>query len=489
MSAAATPARRLLALLEEERSLETRPAEEIHADLAALGVDPDGPIRLARRMAERGPDPAAALLDAVIEDEVAEADIAAVESADIDQIRARLQTGTVAAVTAEAQRRAGTQTNVVGIHRRRRGAVWAWTGSIVGMAACALIVVAVWWPSSDLAPSPSVMLVERAAPESPAAERIAAGRSPEATADFADPDPSEQPAPGPAVAPSGDDRARLEGGLGAAVTPPPELTAAAPQPAMRALSEEPVRPQLRSRIAPGADMPAEADAAGRTEAEDAMGSAGIAPRAAIPLAIEDLDESFDPPLPPLPPSTPAERRSLGDLALEMPTEAGAESAATTPSRVEIPSIEDLIVSFSSGSAGSMRGLRVDVGPPGPVLSPEVAELPYVVADLALFVPWQPDLGEIREAALLVMADDALQNGIGDWPGAVLGRRADALRIADGMVIHALMTLRSGGSDRDTILVRKQTTSPPLADESLRPLLVHWFGNHASAFALIRLPDR
>ena len=499
MSAAATPARRLLALLEDERSLETRPGDEIRADLAALGIDPDGPIRLARRLAERGPDPAATLLDAVIEDEAAEADIAAVESADIDQIRARLQTGTIATVTAEAQRRAGMQSNVVGI-KRRRSAVWAWTGSIVGMAACALIVVAVWWPSSDLAPVPAAIVVERAVPESSAVGRIAPDRSPDAsaaaslaagpvgapeaaspnaTADVADPDPSEPPAPERP-------EARSEGRLGAAATPTPDSTAAASQPAMRALSEEPVQPQLRSRIAPGADMPAEADAAGRTEAEDAMGAAGIVPRGAIPPATEDLDESV---VPPLPPSTPAERRPLGDRAMELPSETGAQSAATTPTRVEIPSIEDLIASYSGGSAGAMRGIRMDVGPPGSVRSPEVADLPYVVADLALFVPWEPDLGEIRMDALLVMVDDALQNGIGDWPGAVLGRRADALRMADGMAIHALMTLRSGASDRDTILVRKQTTLPPLADESLRPLLVHWFGDRASEFALIMLPDR
>ncbi len=476
MSAAATPARRLLALLEEERSLETRPGDEVRADLAALGIDLDGPVRLARRMAERGPDPAATLLDAVIEDEAAEADIAAVEAADIDQIRARLQTGTVAAVTAEAQRRAGAQSNVVGIDRRRRGAVWAWTGSIVGMAACALIVVAVWWPSSDPVPSPAAVMVERFAPESPAVGRMAAERSPDAsaaaslaagpigapeaaspdaTADVADPDSLEPPAPEQPVAPSRDDLAGMESRLGAAATPSP-------------------------------DMPVEADAAGRTEAEGAMGSAGIATSEAIPLAIEDIDDSF---VPPPPPSTPAERRPLGDLAMEMPAETGAESAATTPTRVEIPSIEDLIASLPGGSAGSMRGLRVDDGPPAAVRSQEVADLPHVVADLALFVPWEPDLGQIRKDAVLVMADDALQNGIGDWPGAVLGRRADALRIADGMAIQALMTLRSGGSDRDTILVRNQSALPPLADESLRPLLVRWFGDRASDFALISLPDR
>jgi len=501
MSAAATPARRLLALLEEERSLETRPGDEIRADLAVLGIDPDGPVRLARRLAERGPNPAATLLDAVIEDEAAEADIAAVESADIDQVRARLQTGTVATVTAEAQLRAGTQSNVVGIGRRRRSAVWAWTGSIVGMAACALIVVAVWWPSPDLAPLPAATVVERAAPESLAVGRIAAERSPDAsaaaglasgpigepeaappdaTADVVASDPSEPPAAERIAAPSADDRARSEDRLGVAAIPTPDSASVASQPAVRDLSEEPGRPQLRSRIAPGPAVPAEADA------EDSVGSAGAARREAIPVPIEDLDESFVP-LPP--PSTPAARRPLGGLAVEMPTETGAESAATTPTRVEIPSIEQLAESLPRGSAGSMRGLRVDVAPPGSVQSPEVADLPYVVADLALFVPWEPDLDEIRMDALLVMVDDALQNGIGDWPGAVLGRRADALRIADGMAIHALMTLRSGASDRDAILVWKQTALPPLADESLRPLLVHWFGDRASDFALITLPDR
>jgi hypothetical protein len=44
-------AARLLALLEDERAIETRPIEEIEAELRLLGIDPSSSIKRARSLA------------------------------------------------------------------------------------------------------------------------------------------------------------------------------------------------------------------------------------------------------------------------------------------------------------------------------------------------------------------------------------------------------------------------------------------------------
>lgn len=491
MSAAVTPARRLLALLAEESSLETRPRDGIDADLAALGIDSAGTIRLARRVAEQNPGPATALLGAMIEDESAEAEIAALESADIEDVRSRLQAGTVASVTAEAQRRAGKQSNVVGISRPRRGAVWAWTGSLVGMAACALIVVAVWWPPSELLSSPEVLeavvsapvLAERRAASSDSAPLLADGSAPSNTPpgafDAAPPAPEPEaaamdatPEPSPmeslAVAPPSD-RERLQSPLSG-------------ETGNAALSRlGPVSPA--SEPEPG---PLE-EKLGEPEAErDAPGAGNVATVSPEDPAPTDSRATI---VPPLPPPTPAERQSLAnslaaDEATASAADVGEDSAA------EGASILPMTAAPTQDTAGARaenyRGRVVDPARPGRGLA-VLAESLRVV-DVLMVDPISADLQAILMPEAGIMQFDGNRADVGPSPGDISDRLAAARRTADGRPILALLTLQSAGIMFDAVLVRRDGGLPMPAG-SARLLLDHWFGDRAGEFALIALPPR
>ena len=140
MSTRPNPAERLLALLAGET--ETLPAEQVRGDLAALGIDPARSINLAKRLASSPPSPGAALLGALGAADEAEREIARIESADIEDVRRQIPEGAAAAIAAEARRKAGADSNVVGIQPRRRSRVLLWGGPLTGIAASILLVVA-----------------------------------------------------------------------------------------------------------------------------------------------------------------------------------------------------------------------------------------------------------------------------------------------------------------------------------------------------------
>ena len=339
-----TPARRLLAMLEEERSLETRPLDEILVDLEAHGVDAAGPIKLARRLAVSGASPATALLGAVIEDEAIEAEIAALEAAPIDDVRGQVDIGTVAAVAASATRQGGAQSNVVGL-RRRRSTTWAWAGSLVGMAACVLIVVAAWWPPSELmSPSPEIASIE----VRPARPDDSAG-APLATMEAARPESetSLSSQGGQALG-----RMTLEPGSpeGEADGVGHDREAAPASPASEERSQV---PEVASRIAD----PAEPSASASTSTSSGAGAPNpvivLNRQAPAPVAAdrapvradmpqpEVLGEAVDSPVPPLPTAKPGDGRLLADESIAGPAiENAAPDQAGPPAEVGEPAMSE-----------------------------------------------------------------------------------------------------------------------------------------------------
>ncbi len=508
MNSALTPARRLLAILEEEQALETRPLDEVLADLEAHGVDAAGPTRLARRLAEQGGSPAAALLGAVIEDEAAEAEIAALESADIDDVRGRLDVGTVAALAAEAERRAGKPSNVVGL-RRRRSPAWAWAGSLVGMAACALVVVAVWWPSADLrSPEPSVVAVEVA--------------------------------PAPADAPSV---------LEEAAAPPAAQgrmrTRTEPMPAITESEAPPDRePGLRNAAPVALDAPPDAGAAASAPAPPSVAD-GIAE--ADEARAATMGGAGQVAIAPPPPPTPAERqaangermtgpdaRDAGDWVEELQRAAEREDAGRGLSMEALPMLSsggpvfpvtdgvvypqafgwDLGEAWSDGAFPVLQQFPDDVGR-DPVIalaadpqSPDSALEGFAVSQplrpLPLNLGSQIALGVSNEAdsgrgslsllerftlGLYVMLADAELAATGPWSGDVANRLPEARRLVEGRPILALLTVRLGGVDVDTVLLVDDGGDPVAPDRLIRAPLARWFGDHAEDFAHIVLPIR
>jgi len=137
-----TPAERLLAMLEDEQAFESLPAEEIRADLDAVGLDPTRCVAFAKALAVGTESPGGQLLGAIDKAEDAEDEIARLESADIETVRAQFPEGTAAAVAAEARRQAGEESAVVAMKPRRRR-ILRWGGPVAGIAASVLLLVVV----------------------------------------------------------------------------------------------------------------------------------------------------------------------------------------------------------------------------------------------------------------------------------------------------------------------------------------------------------
>ena len=499
MSAATTPARRLLAILEDGAALETRPLEQVLADLEAHGVDPAGPTRLARRLAEQSSGPAAALLGAVLEDEAAEAEIAALESADLDGVRDRLQVGTVAAVAAEAQRRAGAQSNVVGL-RRRRSTAWAWAGSLVGMAACALIVVGVWWPpAEDFVPTPEMAAVEAAPPMADRAEEARSG-PPEATSSglnrLASPtflaDGVEGDADAASVSPVSPEPS----------PPPAELAGAAapPQPVPELRIE---RLEALPEAGVGSGTAGSAPAGrGDPEAQDALEallSAPPGPRAGLRVEsapVPEVEASVATETAPLsaaevapPPPRRPEWRAQTDAGLDdAPDVAAVEALAEAPEAEgagAVPTMPQAVMEaaqptseFRSGA--NERGLAVV-----PTTDPSAlaAGFPRIVELLPIDPLIAPSMGA------LTSVDARSERGLTTDSEGLSGRIADMREVAAGRHIVALATVEETGQTYDTVIVLRDPAAEVPASEEPDILLILLFGDRAEVFEQIRLPPR
>ncbi len=135
-------AHRLLALLVDERAIETEPIAEVRADLAALGLDPAHAIASARRLAAGAASAAVALLGRIAEAEESDDEIRRLEQADVAAVRRSLDGGTLVATIANAQRAAGRDSNVVGLRRRRtRRLLYGLCGVAAALAASLVLVV------------------------------------------------------------------------------------------------------------------------------------------------------------------------------------------------------------------------------------------------------------------------------------------------------------------------------------------------------------
>lgn len=152
--AADAPARRLLAALVDESSLEREPIDDVRADLAVLGIDPRRAVALSRRLAAQAAAPADRLLHGIAEAEAGDDELQRLEQADIAEIRRRLPTGTVASVFAEVQRTAGGGSNLVGLRRRRsRRLLYGMGGVTAALAASLVLYVGLSTPSLQFPPA------------------------------------------------------------------------------------------------------------------------------------------------------------------------------------------------------------------------------------------------------------------------------------------------------------------------------------------------
>ena len=149
------PARRLLALLQEEQAIETEPIAEVRADLAALGLDPARTVAAARRVAAGAASPAVALLGRIAEAEASDDEICRLEGADIASVRGSLDERATGAAIAKAQRAAGSNSNVVGLRRRRsRRLLYGLCGVAAALAASLVLVVGISGPQTFTLSSP-----------------------------------------------------------------------------------------------------------------------------------------------------------------------------------------------------------------------------------------------------------------------------------------------------------------------------------------------
>jgi hypothetical protein len=133
-------ARDLLARLTDEAGLESAPLDEVRADLARLGIDPERAVRFGRRLAEEAGSPAAGLLAKSLAAEDNERELAALENADIGAVRTEL-TGAAPLAAANVQRLAS---RIAQSAPQRRGSRRLWYGvggAITAVAASILIVV------------------------------------------------------------------------------------------------------------------------------------------------------------------------------------------------------------------------------------------------------------------------------------------------------------------------------------------------------------
>lgn len=143
MSMHPNPAERLLSMLEEAGAVEALPVAEVREELAVLGIDPARSIAFAKSLARDGDSPGGRLMGALLAGEEEDEEIARIESADIEDVRAHIPHAAAAAIAAEARRKAGIDDNLVGLDakRRKRRRLIVWGGPLAGIAASFLIVV------------------------------------------------------------------------------------------------------------------------------------------------------------------------------------------------------------------------------------------------------------------------------------------------------------------------------------------------------------
>lgn len=129
----------LAAAFDDADAIETRPIEEVRAELAALGVDPAVSIRLAEKLRSGGESPATRLLNKLERLDDVDAEIEAFETGDIDDLGTNLPTDQAELVqVSQSPGGASRRTGGAG-----RVSFLGWGGSLIGIAACLFLYIAV----------------------------------------------------------------------------------------------------------------------------------------------------------------------------------------------------------------------------------------------------------------------------------------------------------------------------------------------------------
>lgn len=155
-------ARDLLARLIDETELESAPLDEVRADLARLGIDPERATRFSRRLAAAASAPASDLLAKSLAAEDSDREISDLENADLDAVRAALSATTPLAA-ANAQRLASKAMSAAAPRGSSRRLWYGIGGAITALAASILIVVNL--STSDLAQPQMAMAPPEAWPD------------------------------------------------------------------------------------------------------------------------------------------------------------------------------------------------------------------------------------------------------------------------------------------------------------------------------------
>lgn len=427
-----TPAERLLAMLEDDASVETLPSREVRDGLAALGVDPARSISFARSLAGGGDSPGGRLMGALLAGEEEEDEIARIEAADIEEVKAQVAGGTAAAIAAEARRKAGLKDNVVGLaeKRRKRRRLIIWGGPLAGIAA-SFLLFAVFMGDAYFGTK-----------EMKIADYIAAERAETRAPEMPDPAKEGYSKPGPAGSLSDE---LLTQGL------PPELE--------------------RADRAKEKDF---ADAAPTPEGE----------------AFALNEPQAEPPAAEMKRVAPAEAENRLQKQ-EEPAMAPAAPGAGAVAESEETIVADNDKAETMTNAGALAEQPAVVAPPvatAPVGGVEVVAKPAPDAGLTAGRAYQVEISEIEAVLVVDPSQASMQVQSQALPtGGLEARVEEALKLAAGRPLIALYTIATGDARRDFAQVPLQTgLTQQLAAP---PPLVGLLGVQASQFDFIALPEK
>lgn len=451
-----TPAERLLSMLEDGRAVESLSANEVREDLTTLGVNPARSIAFAKSLARGGGSPGGRLMGALLAGEEEDEEIARIESADIEEVRAQVHHGAAAAIAAEARRKAGIDDNVVGLdakRRKRRRRLIVWGGPLAGIAA-SLLVVVVFMGNVFLSPE------RRDIADNIGARQVEAPRP-----NMPDPAMEGYTKPGP-------DKSLTDQML--ALDVPPELESAerskeksfadsdagTPSGEMLALNEPAPPPATAEKKG---DAPAKPAARLRKQEENLPPPVMSAPSQA-PAAADDKVAAA--------PAAPV--GVLGGSA-----EAESDGAADNERRGIVPR--------STGSA-DLPGVVV---PPsgdlaGEAFETETAALPPVDKDAGAGLVRNVEISEIAAVLVVDPSRASLQIQSQILPtGGLADRVEEARRLAGGRPVIALYTIATGPARWDFAQVPLQTG---LTQQMAAPSpLIGLLGVEASEYDFIALP--
>ena len=443
-----TPAERLLSLLEEDGAVETLPVAELHEELAVLGIDPARSIAFAKSLARDGGSPGGRLMGALLAGQEEDEEIARIESADIEDVRAQIPHGAAAAIAAEARRKAGVDDNLVGLDakRRKRRRLIVWGGPLAGIAA-SFLIVAVFMGNAYLSSQRREISYEIAANK---AEAPAPDMPNPALDGYIKPGPDKSltdellakdvpPELGPAERAKGNDSADADAGLLSGEV----LAQNEPAPAMEKKSVAPAKPEERLGKQEE-DLPPPVASAPPT-------AKSIAPRAAAPSG--------------------GDSRARDEMAV-------AEAEPELPAIVrEYTPLDGL-----GGSAGAEGDIAAEAFQP----ETETAALPQANQVGAAAFGRSVEISEIAAVLVVDPSRAPLQIQSPILPsGELADRMEEARRLAGDRPVIALYTIATGDARRDFAQVPLR---PGLTQQMAAPSpLVGLLGVEATEYDFIALP--